>query len=92
MLHCEEVQFDNLVVYQNIIIKIMTLKLILPILLLSGFSFGQNPMAIPPAINNANINLTLQTGVTQFYPGVTTNTMGANGSSSWTHSDNESGG
>ena len=56
----------------------MTIKLTLPVLLLSGLSFGQTPMAIPPAITNTSINLTLQTGVTQFYSGVNTNTMGAN--------------
>lgn len=57
----------------------MNLKLTLPALLLSSISFGQTPMAIPPAITNTNINLSLQTGVTQFYSGVNTNTMGANG-------------
>ena len=43
-------------------------------------AFGQNPLNIPSAITNTNINLTLQDGTTQFYSGVTTNTMGANGS------------
>lgn len=42
-------------------------------------SFAQNPVAIPPALTGTNFNLTLQEGTTQFYPGITTNTMGANG-------------
>ena len=49
------------------------------LLLISGASFGQNQLAIPPTIETSNINLTLQEGVTQFYPGINTNTMGANG-------------
>ncbi len=40
---------------------------------------GQNTLSIPPTITSNTINLTLQEGVTQFYPGVNTNTMGANG-------------
>lgn len=48
-------------------------------LLTSVTSFGQNQLVIPGTIETANINLTLQEGVTQFYPGVNTNTMGANG-------------
>lgn len=46
---------------------------------LSGFAFGQNQLFIPPTIETSTINLTLQEGTTQFYPGITTNTMGANG-------------
>ena len=48
-------------------------------LLISSASFGQNQLMIPGTIETANINLTLQEGVTQFYTGVNTNTMGANG-------------
>ncbi|MFT6923507.1 MAG: FtsP/CotA-like multicopper oxidase with cupredoxin domain [Crocinitomicaceae bacterium] len=48
-------------------------------LLASGVSFSQNQLTIPPTIETSTINLTLQEGVTQFYPGVNTNTMGANG-------------
>lgn len=44
-----------------------------------GWSFGQNPLYIPPTIETTNISLTLQEGTHEFYPGVTTNTMGANG-------------
>ena len=53
-----------------------------PIILLSllgSFAYGQNPLFIPPTIETSTINLTLQEGVTQFYPGISTNTMGANG-------------
>lgn len=45
-------------------------------------SFGitaQNPLAIPSTITSSTINLALQEGVTSFYPGVNTSTMGANG-------------
>lgn len=51
----------------------------LSVLLISSTSFSQNQLAIPPTIETASINLTLQEGVTQFYSGVNTNTMGANG-------------
>ena len=40
---------------------------------------SQNALSIPPTITSNTINLTLQEGVTQFYSGVNTNTMGANG-------------
>ncbi len=46
---------------------------------MSGISFGQNALVIPPTIETSTINLTLQEGVTQFYPGVNTSTLGANG-------------
>lgn len=52
---------------------------VLSFLLISSASFGQNPLMIPPTIETSTINLTLQEGTTQFFPGVTTNTMGANG-------------
>lgn len=45
----------------------------------SGMSIAQNPLVIPTTITSTNINLNLQEGVTQFYPGINTNTMGANG-------------
>lgn len=47
--------------------------------LTSTFVIGQNPLNIPTAITSTSINLTLQEGITNFYPGITTNTMGANG-------------
>jgi bilirubin oxidase len=43
-------------------------------------AYGQNTLNIPTAITSTNINLILQEGTTNFYPGITTNTMGANGS------------
>ncbi|MBL4585939.1 MAG: multicopper oxidase domain-containing protein [Flavobacteriales bacterium] len=41
--------------------------------------FSQNSMLIPPTLSGNTFNLTLQNGTHQFYSGVTTNTMGANG-------------
>lgn len=40
---------------------------------------AQNPLLIPDTLSGTNINLTLQNGTHQFFSGVTTNTMGANG-------------
>ena len=42
-------------------------------------TFAQNPLAIPPILSGENINLTLQEGTHDFYTGITSNTMGANG-------------
>lgn len=42
--------------------------------------YAQNTLAIPGALTGNTFNLTLQEGTTEFYPGVITNTMGANGS------------
>jgi bilirubin oxidase len=44
-----------------------------------NYSFSQNALYIPPAITSTTINLNLQEGVTQFYPGINTTTLGANG-------------
>lgn len=44
-----------------------------------GTTSAQNPLYIPPTLTGPSINLTLGTGTTEFYPGVITNTMGANG-------------
>ncbi|WP_169301371.1 multicopper oxidase domain-containing protein [Pontimicrobium aquaticum] len=41
---------------------------------------SQNPITIPGTIESTNVNLTLQTGTFQFFPGQNTSTMGANGS------------
>lgn len=41
---------------------------------------AQNLLSIPPTLSGSTIDLTLQEGTTNFYPGITTNTMGANGS------------
>ena len=54
-------------------------QIYLSLLLLSSISYGQNQLNIPATIETSNIDLTLQEGVTQFYPGNNTNTMGANG-------------
>ncbi len=47
--------------------------------MLSAISYGQNQLNIPATIETSTIDLTLQEGATQFYSGVSTNTMGANG-------------
>ena len=44
------------------------------------FVFGQNTLFIPDTLSGTNINLTLQNGTHPFFTGMTTNTMGANGS------------
>ncbi len=52
------------------------------LLLLSAMgvsAFAQNQLLIPPTLTGTSINLTLQNGTHQFYPGINTNTMGANG-------------
>lgn len=43
------------------------------------FSFAQNPLFIPDTLSGPVINLNIQNGTRQFYPGNTTNTMGING-------------
>jgi len=52
---------------------------ILALLLSASNVFSQNPLTIPTTIETTTINLVLQEGITQFYPGINTNTMGANG-------------
>ncbi len=42
-------------------------------------SHAQDPLAIPPIISGQVIDLDLQHGTVEFFPGQTTNTMGANG-------------
>ncbi len=44
-----------------------------------GNIFGQNPLPIPSLINGPEYNLTLQNGILEFFPGMPTSTMGANG-------------
>lgn len=54
----------------------------LKLLFLLGFSapvFGQNPLFIPDTLTGSSINLTLQHGTVNFYPGNATQTMGVNG-------------
>lgn len=43
------------------------------------FVIAQNPLFIPPALSGTNFNLTIQNGITQFYPGINTPTYGING-------------
>lgn len=45
-----------------------------------AISFAQNALNIPTLIESTTIDLTLDEGITEFYSGITTNTMGANGS------------
>ncbi|TND07197.1 MAG: Bilirubin oxidase [Bacteroidetes bacterium] len=46
---------------------------------ISGIALAQNPLFIPPALTGTTFNLTVQNGVTQFYPSVNTPTYGING-------------
>jgi len=43
-------------------------------------AFSQNPLVIPPALTGTTFQLSLEEGITNFFPGINTNTMGANGS------------
>lgn len=55
-------------------------RLFLTIFLLSALILpAQNPLFIPDTLTGSNINLLLQNGTVQFFPGQITNTMGANG-------------
>ncbi|PCJ00632.1 MAG: bilirubin oxidase [Flavobacteriales bacterium] len=55
-------------------------NLLLSLLVISTtFLEAQNPLFIPSTITGTSINLILDTGTTQFYPGRNTKTMGANG-------------
>lgn len=48
--------------------------------LLSSFTLSaQNPLFIPDTLTGSTINLNLQNGTVNFYPGQATNTMGVNG-------------
>jgi FtsP/CotA-like multicopper oxidase with cupredoxin domain len=67
---------EALLLHQNIAMKVILLPFIS---CLTVIVLGQNPLAIPPTITSTSITLTLNEGTTNFYPGVTTNTMGANG-------------
>jgi len=48
-------------------------------LLIVQIGNAQNPLLIQSTLTGTDINLTLQNGTTQFYPGQITNTMGVNG-------------
>jgi bilirubin oxidase len=58
----------------------MTLKLTLILGITASALYAQNPMIVPPALDGGTYQLTLQTGTHEFYPGITSNTMGVNGS------------
>jgi blue copper oxidase len=61
------------------------MKSLLNHLLLCGFAaitvsvFAQTPVPIPPTLSGNTIDLTVQAGTTEIYPGFTTNTIGYNG-------------
>ena len=50
------------------------------ILFITGISFAQNPLYIPPLLTGTTFNLNVQSGTTQLYPGNPTPTYGINGS------------
>ncbi|HEX5002697.1 MAG: multicopper oxidase domain-containing protein [Bacteroidia bacterium] len=52
--------------------------ILLSLIVLPGL--GQNPLTIPPALTGTTFNLNIQNGVTQFYQGINTPTLGINGS------------
>ena len=76
---CHTTKFSLLLLSRQIT---ATMKYLLyAILFFTGtLVFSQNALNIPSAITSTTINLTLQEGTTDFYQGITTNTMGANGS------------
>ncbi|MCB9326417.1 MAG: multicopper oxidase domain-containing protein [Lewinellaceae bacterium] len=49
------------------------------VLFISYTGIAQNPLLIPPILSGENIDLTLQQGSVEFYPGTSTATMGVNG-------------
>ncbi len=53
--------------------------IILLILGITSFVYSQNQLIIPDTLSGTSINLNLQYGTFEFYPGIQTNTMGANG-------------
>jgi len=58
----------------------MIQKIALMGLLLAGIqAWAQNPVLIPGTISGTDVELNLQTGTHEFFEGVVTNTMGANG-------------
>jgi bilirubin oxidase len=52
---------------------------VITFLLFTKISLAQSPLPIPPLLSGTNFNLTIQNGVTQFYPGINTPTYGING-------------
>lgn len=57
----------------------MKINLLVVGTVISTSLFAQNPLPIPPALTSTTVDLTLDEGTHQFYSGITTNTMGANG-------------
>lgn len=57
----------------------MKTHLLLFTLILSVYASAQNPLQIPGTLTNSPYQLTLDEGTTQFFPGINTPTMGANG-------------
>lgn len=53
--------------------------IILLILGITSLAFSQNQLLIPDTLNTTSVNLNLQYGHFEFYPGFQTSTMGANG-------------
>lgn len=53
--------------------------IILLCIFIGNYVFSQNPLFIPPTISGSSINLNLQEGTVNFYPGNATQTMGVNG-------------
>ncbi|MCF6351207.1 MAG: multicopper oxidase domain-containing protein [Flavobacteriaceae bacterium] len=53
--------------------------LIIISVIITQIIIAQNPLLIPNTLEGTNINLTLQNGTHQFYSGINTTTMGANG-------------
>lgn len=49
-------------------------------IILSKILIAQNQLAIPTTLTGTVFNLNVQNGITQFYPGINTNTYGINGS------------
>jgi bilirubin oxidase len=47
---------------------------------ISVSAFAQTPVPIPPTLSGSTIDLTVQNGTTEIYPGFQTNTVGYNGS------------
>lgn len=54
-------------------------QIILLSIFFGNYLYGQNPLFIPPTVTGNSINLNLQEGTVNFYPGNSTQTMGVNG-------------
>lgn len=54
-------------------------RILFLVLCLGNLVYGQNPLFIPSTLSGSTINLNLQNGSVNFYPGNATQTMGVNG-------------